>query len=326
MIIKSEFQPSFWVKNRHLQTLWGAIFKRMPRLPTPEKKRIELKDGDFVDLEIFDNSAGKETVMLLHGLEGSSESHYIAGLTDSLLKQGMRVIIKHFRGCGGESNRLLKSYHSGVSGDLEETLLALNSKEFHIDYLCGFSLGGNVLLKWLGEKQRNTEIKAAVAVSVPLQLSECAKSIDKGFSKIYQAHLLDTLKKKTKSKFPEVFELIKIDKDEVDKISNFWEFDELITARLNGFEGASDYYKKVSSRQFLGNISIPTLIIHAEDDPFMNPSVIPSENELSEHVIFELSKNGGHVGFVEGRSLQKPGYYLEERIPSFFQQISEKSL
>lgn len=327
MIVDSDFQPSFWAKNRHLQTLWGALFKRMPKLPESTKKRLEFKDGDFVDLDIYDcdQISGNETVLLLHGLEGSSESHYIAGLARALLNEGQSVIVKHFRGCSGESNRLLRSYHSGVSDDLEETLEQLKAQGIDIDYICGFSLGGNVLLKWLGENPLSNKVKAAVAVSVPLSLSECAKSINQGFSKLYQKHLLDSLKEKTKSKFPEISDTIRITAGQVDQISNFEEFDELVTARLNGFEGAGDYYQRVSSRQFLGQIKVPTLIIHAEDDPFMNTSVIPSEQELSEAVTFELSQHGGHVGFVEGASIFKPGYYLEKRIPAFFRQIGAKS-
>ena len=279
----STFNPAFWVRNKHVQTIWGAFLKKMPKLPNVEKLRIEMEDGDFIDLELF-NKTATEKVLLLHGLEGSSESHYIAGLTRSLLDKGFGVFVMHFRGCSGESNRLLTSYHSGISQDLDLVLKYLNKQHLEVDYCCGFSLGGNVLLKWLGEAQEQSTLKAAVAVSVPMLLGECAKSINQGFSKIYQKHLLDSLKQKTASKYPEIESVIKLSRDKLNQINNFEEFDDKVTAPLNGFESGEDYYAKCSSRQFLNKIRTPTLIIHAKDDPFMNEKVIPDRTELSSDV------------------------------------------
>ena len=232
-------------------------------------------------------------------------------------KLGIKVGVLHFRGCSGEHNRLARSYHSGVSDDLNEALNLLGELNFNVRHLIGYSLGGNVLLKWLGEVSSHSHIKSAVAVSVPLLLDECANAIETGFSKVYSHHLLKTLKLKTLYKQKHFNDEVKINPREVKNINTFWEFDEKVTAKLNGFKGAKDYYYQVSSRRFLSSIKTPTLIIHAKDDPFMNEKVIPDENELSSAIQFELAAKGGHVGFIEGAWPWRANYYLEKRIPEF---------
>jgi len=326
MFIDSKFRPAWWASNRHLQTVWGTLFRGKVRLPELEHCRLELDDGDFVDLNMHlqqsttgDQGPGK-TVLLLHGLEGSIDSSYIQGMLARMIDDGLQVVVMHFRGCSGESNRLLRSYHSGVSDDLNRVLLLLAERGVQVDYLVGFSLGGNVLLKWLGENWPKMSVKAAVAISVPLKLDECANAIGKGFSRLYAYRLLKTLKAKTLEKKKLFDGQVPISNREILKLNSFWAFDQQVTAPLHGFEGACDYYNKVSSGQYLKSIGIPTLIIHSRDDPFMNHKVIPAPHELSPKVEFELSDNGGHVGFVKGRWPWQAEYYLEERVSEFLDQ------
>ena len=296
--------------------MWAVLFRRLPKLPKMKRERLELADGDFIDVDISDG-IGQSTVLLLHGLEGSIDSHYIRGLAHQLIEQGRRVAVMHFRSCSGENNRLARSYHSGVSEDLQLVLELLACKAIIIDSIVGYSLGGNVLLKWLGEQHKNHQVKAAVAVCAPLLLNECADAIEKGFSKFYLARLLSSLKVKAKQKKRMFPASLAIGAAEIRQISTFWEFDELVTAPLHGFAGATDYYDRVSGQQFLKAIQLPTLIIHAKDDPFMNTNVIPAPNQLSAKVRFELADYGGHVGFVSGQFPWNARYYLEERIPEF---------
>lgn len=327
MFVPTQFKPGWWSKNRHVQTIWGAVFRRPPELPDMKRVRLELEDGDFIDVDMHLksnqlNPSKMTTTLLLHGLEGSAESSYIKGLTARLAKTGKQVVVMHFRGCSGETNRLLKSYHSGVSCDLQQVIVNLKQRDITVDYIVGFSLGGNVLLKWLGENHPENQVKAAVAVSVPLLLNECATAIDVGFSRVYANRLLKTLKLKTFDKKKQFSDQLSLEESEIDHLNSFWDFDEKVTAPIHGFKDAKDYYQKVSSRQFLRHIKIPTLIIHAKDDPFMNQKVIPEPSELSANIQFELSDFGGHVGFVEGNWPWTARYYLEQRIPEFLDQAS----
>jgi len=323
MFITSRFKANWWFKNRHLQTILGAVFRRTELPVTMKRWRLELADSDFIDVDTYLNKNNRdksETVLLLHGLEGSTDSHYMQGIIKQLIDQNKQVVVMHFRGCSGEVNRLIQSYHSGVSDDLQEVIELLQERQLKVDYLVGFSLGGNVLLKWLGEERDHFQVKAAVAVSVPLMLNECANSIDAGFSKIYSGRLLKTLRIKTldkKALFPSG---VSLSNQEIKHLKSFWQFDHKVTAPIHGYASASDYYQKVSSRQFLKSINIPTLIIHAKDDPFMNSNVIPDKNELSESIQFELNEHGGHVGFISGRWPWKPEYYLDRRISEFLDQ------
>jgi uncharacterized protein len=322
--MQQAFKPKFWAQNRHLQTMWSVLFRRNISIPVPERRRLELNDGDFIDCDCFLKQNPQGTVLLLHGLEGSIESHYIRAMIARLTEQNKQVVLMHFRSCSEQQNRLAKSYHSGVSEDLHQVLSLLNQQKIVVDYLVGYSLGGNVLLKWLGEQHhqqsKQQPIKAAVAVSVPLLLNECATAIDQGFSKIYSKRLLKTLKQKATFKSINFPSALGVNSKNIAAINSFWQFDHQVTAPLHGFKSAQDYYQRVSSRQFLKSIEIPTLIIHAKDDPFMNTQVIPEMTELSSMVEFELNQHGGHVGFVEGDWPWKPEYYLDKRIPEFLNQ------
>ena len=221
----------------------------------------------------------------------------------------------HFRGCSGEPNRLPRSYHSGDTKDAEFVVNMLHSREPEtVISAIGYSLGGNVLLKWLGETGKNNPLKAAVAISVPFDLSKAANRIQHGFSRFYQWYFLKCLRERLTHKFQYVPTPIDPSNIEVRDIRLF---DDLYTAPLHGFSGVDEYYATSSCRQYLKAIQVPTLILHAKDDPFMSADVIPTLQELSSSVKLEVTETGGHVGFVSGNVPWRPQYWLEQRIPLF---------
>lgn len=319
-IIKNAFVAPWWAKNCHLQTLWASLFRQLPKLPKMSRYRLELDDGDFIDVDIFLQTK-QPTLLLLHGLEGSVNSHYIRGMIDSAVKKNWQVAVMHFRSCSGEPNRLVKSYNSGVSDDLQVVLDKLKHKSIIVDYIVGYSLGGNVLLKWLGE-QHLSSVKAAVAVSVPLMLDVCATEIHRGFSRFYEFILLRTLRQKTREKQLKFSSKLLPKMQQIKNLKSFWQFDDQVTAPVHGYLNASDYYKRASSRQFVKNIKIKTLIIQSRDDPFMSAEVLPKKDEIPESVTLEENCHGGHVGFVQGQWPWKASYYLESRIPQFLEAVS----
>lgn len=310
-IRRSEFRRAWWLPGAHLQTLWPNLVRPTPRVHL-RRERLELPDGDFLDLDWTGPTDGP-LVLILHGLEGSIKSHYAAGLMRELCAAGLEAVLMHFRGCSGEPNRLARSYHSGETGDLAYVLARLRERyPQRAMAAVGYSLGGNVLLKWLGESGRDAQLQQAVAVSVPFDLGRCADRLDQGFSRLYQAHLLRRLKRSAQRKFRRLPP--PIDLDAVIRARSFREFDDCATSLLHGFADASDYYRRCSSRPFLTRIRVPTLILHAADDPFMAEDVIPTEDELSAAVTLEWSPGGGHVGFVSGALPLRGRYWLEERI------------
>jgi predicted alpha/beta-fold hydrolase len=221
----------------------------------------------------------------------------------------------HFRGCGGEINRLLRSYHSGETGDLQQVIAHLKNRGINDIALLGYSLGGNVTLKYMGEAPTDPSVRCAIAVSVPLRLDICADTMARGFARVYQASLLRRLVKKMQIK---QILLQANDRDFPDPstMRNFHQFDDAFTAPIHGFDSADHYYQSCSSRQFLPDIDKPTLIIQSADDPFMTAEVLPREDELSDPVRLELSPHGGHVGFI-GSSDLRPKLWLESRIHAF---------
>lgn len=324
MIIDSDFKAAWWLANSHGQTLYPTLTRRI-QAPVDLIERIELPDGDFIDLAWALNGLSSDAplVILLHGLGGSVQSTYAAGLMHAFNRSGWRALLMHFRGASAEPNRLARAYHSGDTGDLNYLLNCLAEREPQTKKaIVGVSLGGNVLLKWLGERGQQSLVDAAVAVSVPFQLRLVADRISTGFSRIYQGYLLRRLKR--------VFERKKIifkDEDmpqalrDMHKWQCFWTFDEYVTAPLNGFPHVHAYYNESSSRGYLSKIATKTLIIHSIDDPFMTPEVIPSADELSKYITLELSAKGGHVGFISGNLPGKPIYWLERRIPEYLKQV-----
>lgn len=277
------------------------------------RERVMLPDGDFIDVDWLGDRG--PIVIVLHGLSGSSDSHYVRGILRAAVRQGWRGALMHFRGCSGEPNRLLRSYHAGDTADLRFFVELLRRREPQTPLAAvGYSLGGNVLLKWLGEQGSDAPLRAAVAVSVPFELAAATERLMQGFSRIYELHLLRSLQAAITQK-REVVEL-PWDQSAVAGIASLREFDERVTAPLHGFLGADDYYARSSCRAFLPRIAVPTLILHAADDPFMPRSVIPGEKELSSYTTLELSPHGGHVGFISG-SLRAPQFWLETRVPEY---------
>lgn len=327
MIVQSSFRPAWWLRNAHLQTLYPALFRRQPLPLSLKRERLNTPDNDFVDID-WCGDGDKPIVILLHGLAGCSRSSYIVGLQHMLLQHGVRSVTLNFRGCSGEPNQLARGYHSGDTGDVDFLFQTLLQREPETPFaVIGISLGGNVLLKWLGEQGHNLAIAAAVAVSVPLDLASCATRLDHGFSKIYRHNLIGRLKHYTRKKQQyledsgKMVEAAKIQKlGDLSKIRSFWQYDDRVVSRLHGFKDVEQYYRLSSSRQYLKRIRIPTLVIQARDDPFMTEKVIPGSEELSSSVTLEVSSSGGHVGFISGNNPLKPRYWLDERISQFLHQ------
>ena len=315
MITTSTFRPAWWLPGAHLQTLFPHMFRRRPPPPL-RRERIELTDGDFIDIDWGLQRDGP-LVLLLHGLEGSIRSHYAAGLMHSLGNCGFQVALMNFRGCSGEPNRLPRSYHSGDTGDLDALVTLLHARfPERALFAVGISLGGNVLLKWLGENPSQDRVQAAVAVSVPFELNKAALRLQSGSSRVYQTHLLKKLRQSTRAKADRMVMPIAV--DQLDQLTSFRAFDDHVTAPLHGFAGVDDYYRRSSSRQFLKHIRTPTVILHALDDPFMTPDSVPGPDELGPGVTLELSRRGGHVGFVSGPWPWQVRYWLDERICDAF--------
>jgi uncharacterized protein len=309
-IRQSSFQAPRWLAGPNRQTIWNTVIGRKPPVDL-RRERFELSDGDFVDLDWLVGGQGP-IVVVLHGLGGSSDSPYVRGLLKQVQAMGWRGLILNFRGCSGEPNRLMRAYHSGDTGDVAEVVAAIRAREPDTPLVgVGYSLGGNVLLKWLGETGDQNPLAGVVAVSVPFDLDTCADCLNKGFSQVYEWRFVRGLKEHYALKAP---------LSELPVIRSIREWDEEVTAPLHGFDGATDYYSRSSSGQFLAGIQVPTLVLHATDDPFMDETVIPKEEALSEQVTLELSATGGHVGFVMGSPL-RPVYWLEERIPAFLRTL-----
>lgn len=315
----NSFKPAWWLPNSHLQTLWPALCRRSVKIPT-ERERLELPDGDFIDLDwVKSKDTSKPLIIVLHGLEGNIESHYARGMLRAISEKGLRGVFMHFRGCSGEPNRLSRNYHSGDTGDLSYVVKELIRREPGITLgAIGFSLGGNVLLKWLGETGKQNPLHVAIAISVPFELHKAAKRIQKGFSKFYQWYFIKCLRMRLAQKFNSV--PAPLDPKIIYQVSNIIEFDDKVTAPLHGFEGVDEYYTTASSRQYLHDICVPTLILHAKDDPFMSEDSIPESDELSPQIKLEVTETGGHVGFVTGKYPWRPEYWLEKRVSEFLQE------
>ena len=323
MIKKSDFKPAWWLKNSHLQTLYPVLVRKNHPLYPIKRERLETLDNDFIDID-WCGDKSHPIVILLHGLTGSSKSTYIIGVQNILVKNHFRTATLNFRGCSGQPNRLARGYHSGDIEDIHFLYQTLCQRTPGIDITAiGFSLGGNVLLKWLGEYSDKVSIKAAVAVSTPLILSECANKLDTGFAKIYRNKLLKELLQYINIKKAHLKETQQREADKIEKlgdlsgISSFWDYDERVVAKLHGFKSAEHYYQVSSSRQYLAKITTPTLMIQSKDDPFMTEMVLPGENELSPTVTLEITEYGGHLGFISGVTPFNTEYWLEIRILDF---------
>jgi len=319
-VAEEAFRPAWWLPGPHAQTLWASLCRPLPR-PRLERQRLELPDGDFLDLDWSAPRAPAAPLLLvLHGLEGSARSAHVRGLVHAATRRGMQALVVHFRGCGGRSNRLARSYHSGETGDLDLVVRRLRERwPQRALAVAGFSLGGNVLLKWLGEHGRTAPVDAAAAVCVPMDLAVCAARMEQGFSRLYLWWLVRALKRKVLAKHgrrPGELDLAR-----VRRARGFREFDDLVTAPLHGFRDAGEYYRLASSRPYLAAIRRPTLIVQARDDPFMTAQVLPDAASLPPQVELAAPAHGGHVGFVAGRGPLglRPRYWLEQRLLDFLE-------
>lgn len=306
------FKAAWWLPGPHAQTIWSRFFRHDFNLSI-RRERFDLPDGDFVDLDWNTKGTGP-IVLILHGLGGSIDSHYAKGLLTEIEAAGWRGVLMHFRGCSGVSNRLPRSYHAGETQDLSEILAILRAREPDVPFaVVGYSLGGNVVLKWLGQSAKD-EVKAAAAISVPFDLNLSCERIQQGFSKIYQWYLLRELKATVRKKAERLKPFINV--KEALKAKTIKDFDRLVTAPLHGFNTVDEYYQNSSSRQYLNKIQTPTLILHAKDDPFVGHQAIPAPSELSSSIQFRLSESGGHVGFVSGH-LTQPEYWIEKQVVKY---------
>jgi len=326
--------------NPHLQTLWSPLLRKQPSL-VRDRERLNLPDGDFIDVDWHPGQQVNKSplVVLLHGLTGSSSSAYMLGMQKAVARLGWQSVAMNFRGCSGRPNRLPRAYHSGDTGDINY-LLKLCRKRFpgRMIFVIGYSLGGNALCKWLGEQADAKPVDGAVAVSAPYQLDQCATRLDRGFSKLYRKHLIGELvnlieQKKTmfqrlgqRSYWQQLHTL-----GPLNKIRSFWQFDDQVVAPLHGFDSAGDYYNRSSARQFIPLINIPTLLVHARDDPFMPSGVIPERSECPQNVELAITPKGGHVGFVMADKFVKSGvanrygkYWLEYHIPGWLQNLQQQ--
>lgn len=315
------FKTSFLLKNAHVQTLFASFFRK-EKLKKTELEIFWLDDGDFVEC-VWQKEKPKDErpiVVLFHGLAGSVNSPYVIGIMNALEKKGFASVLMQFRGCGQKENLKPYAYHSGETSDAKAFIEYLQTtypkSKLHA---VGFSIGGNMLLKLLGEWGEASPIHSAVSVSAPLRLDICANTIEKGFARVYQNYLLKPLKKTLIEKYAkfEMQKLLSLSKDEVKNIKTIRAFDDAYVAPMFGFSSSADYYAKCSARQFLKDIETKTLIIHALDDPFMSSAILPNEDELSSSIMLEVSPHGGHVGFVAG-SFREPVSWLDNRIVGFF--------
>lgn len=315
------YRPAWFLPGRHLMTVFGPLCRAPPRVPT-RRERWELSDGDFVDLDFVQPEPpfSRATVVVLHGLEGSSSAHYVRGLLLQAARRGFRAVALNFRGCSGELNRLVRSYHSGETGDLREVVRRLRARLPGEPLLfVGCSLGGNVLVKWLGEEGAPAGVRAAVAVSVPFDLALCARTLDGpgAMSFVYRTRFLRTLKRKSLEKsarFPGAFDAAR-----VEAARTLGEFDEALTGPVHGFAGAEDYWEQSSSGPFVARVRVPLLLLSAEDDPFIPAQAIPrAAAAANPAVTLEVHPHGGHLGFIEGTGF-RPRYYAERRALDFLE-------
>ena len=314
------FRPAWWVPGPHAQTLWGKFARRATPLPT-RVERWSTPDDDFIDvLRLDPQRSGSPRLFLLHGLEGTVRSHYVGGLLQVARAHGWGADMLIFRGCGEEPNQAPRFYHSGETEDLTYAVDRVLTEHTHVDLLmCGVSLGGNVLLKWLGERGDAVpeQVRAAAAVSVPFDLERGSRYISRGFSRVYERHFLRTLRRKAETKlgrFPTLFDPIALS-----RARTLYEFDDVVTGPVHGFRDAHDYYARSSSMQFLSRIRRPTLLLSARDDPFLPSAVLDEVAEIAREnpcLIREFTHGGGHVGFVYG-SPWHPLYYAEQRVGEF---------
>jgi len=316
----SPYSGPAWLPGGHAQTIWPYL------LPRPvvayRRERVDAPDGDFWDFDWIDappDAIDPPLVALFHGLEGSSDSHYARALMAAVTASAWRGVVPHFRGCGGESNRLPRAYHSGDHEEAGAMLAAIRARvpQGTIVYAVGISVGGSVLVNWLGRMGSDAArlISAAAAVSTPLDLTAAGVAIGQGLNRIYTYNFLSTLKPKSVAmaeRFPGLLEAGRIR-----RARSLYEFDDAVTSLLHGFAGAPDYWQRASSKPWLARVAVPTLVLNARNDPFVPPESLPQAREASDDVLLLQPDEGGHAGFLSGPF---PGNldWLPRRLLDFF--------
>lgn len=313
------FRPLTGASNPHLQTLLPRLLRRRVTLQ-PHWQRLTLPDSDFVDLAWSEDPASardKPRVVLFHGLEGSFHSPYAHGLLQACKNRGWLGVVMHFRGCSGVPNRLNRIYHSGETEDASYFLQWLREEWGTVPTAgVGISLGGNMLACLMGKQGKACLLDAGVVVCAPLMLEPCSQRLEQGFSRVYQRYLLGLLKQNAERKLIAWPGTLPVDLTQLKALRLLRDFDDAITARAHGFVDATDYYNRCSAMPLLPDVRKPLLVIHAKDDPFMTPDVIPDVALLPPSIEYQLTQHGGHVGFVGG-TLRKPQMWLEQRIPQW---------
>lgn len=320
IIATSTYRPHTYLGHHHVQTVYPTLFRRVPVL-NYQRQRLELDDGDFLDLDW--SAAGAQpsdrVVIMCHGLESSSNAHYIRGMTYALNAAGVDVVCMNFRGCSGEPNRLLRSYHSGVTEDLRSVLAAVRHADLAAGKpraisLIGFSLGGNVILKCLGEGEGLAGVMNAVVLSVPCDLASSATRLMQGFNQVYMRRFIKFLVAKLAIKNQVLG--AQFDLDAFRRMRTFAEFDAAYTAPQHGYASAAKYWQQCSSRYYLSGIRVPTLLLNAGDDPFLTPACYPWEQARDHaYLHLEVPRHGGHVGFIARNNRGR--YWHEERALAF---------
>lgn len=315
------YQAPAWLPGGHAQTLWPLLIKPRP-LPL-RRERWTTPDDDFLDVDHLDGPPDAPLLVLFHGLEGSSHSHYAISTALACQKAGWRLVIPHFRGCSGTLNRQPRAYHSGDSAEIDWILRRLQAANGHRRlHAAGVSLGGNALLKWAGELAAAAaeHVTGVAAFCAPLDLAACGHHLARGFNRIYTQHFLNTLKTGAGARlerFPGLF-----DETRMRRANTLWAFDDVVTGPIHGFAGADDYWQRASAKPWLKSIGVPTLAVNPKNDPFLPATALPTSAEVSSAVRLEQPASGGHVGFV---SASFPGNldWLPQRLLHFF--LSETS-
>lgn len=319
------YTPAWWVPGPHLRTMWGRLTRR--QLTTPVRvERWTTPDDDVLELRRLPLPAGAPSstphLVFLHGLEGGVHSHYVANLFTEATRHGWSADLVLFRGCAGELNRTRRFYHSGETADFDLALRRIVAERPMAPVgLAGVSLGGNVLLKWLGERGDNdvpATVRGAVAVSVPFDLARGCRYLSRGFSRVYERFFLRSLVAKARQKLTRHPDLC--DASALDRVRTLWDFDDVVTAPVHGFRDALDYYTQSSSIHYLPRVRIPTLLLSATDDPFLPPEVLDDVRSIARDnpaLEVEFVRRGGHVGFISGWVPWRPVYYAEWRVADF---------
>jgi predicted alpha/beta-fold hydrolase len=311
----TSYHAPAWLPGGHAQTLWPLL--RKPRPLPLRRERWETPDDDFIDVDFVDAADTAPTLVLFHGLEGSSRSHYAISTALACRAVGWRCVLPHFRGCSGELNRQPRAYHSGDSAEIDWILRRVQGQYGGRVHAAGVSLGGNALLKWAGEQGAAAVavVTGVAAFCPPLDLAACGHHLAQGFNRIYTAHFLATLKRVSAERlrrFPGLF-----DETRMRRARTLWEFDDAVTGPVHGFAGADDYWQRSSAKAYLQSIALPALVVNPRNDPFLPAPYLPSSAEAAPCVRLEQPAGGGHVGFVNGGF---PGRldWLAQRLLHFF--------